>query len=157
MRSQRRLLRDNWYGWPVWTWARLQSKTGSGKVYFYQFSHVTRFPKNSPMSGMGAAHGFELIYTFGHTDYLPNTATAEDRQMVSTLSSYWTNFAKNGDPNGPGLPKWPKQTKKDGYEVMHLTQGSSDTVHAAPSTVRARYELLERLAAEPAPTSTASR
>jgi Carboxylesterase family len=105
----------------MWTWARLQSRTGTGKVYFYRFSHVTTFPKDSPMWGMGAAHGFELIYTFGHTDYLPNTATAVDRKMVEVLASYWTNFAISGNPNAPVLPLWPEFTERAPL-VMDLGQ-----------------------------------
>jgi para-nitrobenzyl esterase len=30
------------------------------------------------------------------------------RKLSEQVQGYWTNFAKTGDPNGPGLPKWPK-------------------------------------------------
>jgi para-nitrobenzyl esterase len=118
-RSQLRLLRDNWFGWHVWTWARLQSRTGHGQVYFYNFSHVPQYPPRSPLAALGAAHGFELGNVFAHTELLPTTATARDLQVLQTMSTYWTNFAKTGNPNGPGLPRWPVFTERHQH-IMKL-------------------------------------
>jgi para-nitrobenzyl esterase len=52
------------------------------------------------------------------------------------MMDYWTNFAKTGDPNGPGLPEWPRYNKAGA--VMHLDRET----HASPDTTRAQYEFL---------------
>jgi para-nitrobenzyl esterase len=56
------------------------------------------------------------------------------------MSSYWTNFAKTGDPNGQGLPHWPIYGPTE-YPVMHLNAHSE----AKPDNHRARYALLSTL------------
>jgi para-nitrobenzyl esterase len=57
------------------------------------------------------------------------------------MSSYWVNFAKTGNPNGPGLPRWPEYDSKSGWQVMHL----SASPQAAPDTRRNRYLFLDEV------------
>jgi para-nitrobenzyl esterase len=38
------------------------------------------------------------------------------------MRSYWTNFAKRGDPNGPGLPRWPAFTSTR-PQMLHIASG----------------------------------
>jgi para-nitrobenzyl esterase len=60
------------------------------------------------------------------------------------MSTYWTNFAKTGDPNGTGLPSWPPFSSATGNQVMHLASDAK----AAPEQHRERYEFLDRLYAK---------
>jgi para-nitrobenzyl esterase len=60
------------------------------------------FTRTTP--GHPASHGSELRYIFGYDD-LEDAAT---RKQSEIMQLYWTNFAKTGDPNGPGLPAWSK-------------------------------------------------
>jgi para-nitrobenzyl esterase len=55
------------------------------------------------------------------------------------MGSYWTNFAKTGDPDGPGLPPWPSYNRKTDFQVMHLTAAPA----AAPDAHRERYLFLD--------------
>ena len=53
-----------------------------------------------------ATHGGEMYYVYDVLDDLPWRWTARDRALAATMQGYWVNFARTGDPNGPGLPKW---------------------------------------------------
>jgi len=88
--------------------AQLQARTGKGKSYLYLFSHKP--PVAGPDSAVydGVFHGAELYYVFQQYDFRSDWAWTEaDRKLGDIISSYWVNFAANGNPNGKGLPKWP--------------------------------------------------
>lgn len=111
--------RDLRFGWDVWTWARLQAETGSAGAYAYYFSHVPPFPDDTPYSGWGASHFAELWYVFGKLDDETWAWRDQDRELADTIMEYWVNFATSGDPNGRGLPRWPRFTGSIG-PVLHL-------------------------------------
>src|SRR5579863_38863 len=105
--AQLGLERDLRFGWDMWAWARLQSGTGRHPVFYYSFRQHPPFPVESVYAGWGASHFAELWYVFDHLDQSPWKWTAGDRKLAAAMSGYWVNFAKSGDPNGPGLPPWP--------------------------------------------------
>ncbi|MGA8443078.1 MAG: carboxylesterase family protein [Candidatus Sulfotelmatobacter sp.] len=104
------LERDLRFGWDMWAWARLQAGTGQSPVFYYSFRQPPPFPADSVYAGWGASHFAELWYVFDHLDQSPWNWTAADRRLADEMSSYWVNFARSGDPNGPGLPSWPAFT-----------------------------------------------
>ena len=122
--SMRNVMRDTTFGWPAWAWALLQSKHGRGKAFVYYFDHRT------PISRNGAGHAAEIPYvfqtlgTFSGPAGLIGTPQPEDLAMSHLMSSYFVNFAKTGDPNGPGLPIWPAFTEST-QTVMHFDARSS--------------------------------
>ncbi len=64
----------------------------------------------------------------------------EDYKMSELMQKYWSNFAKTGDPNGEGLPKWPTYNGDSGWQVMHL----SPEPMAGPDANRDRYLFLNQ-------------
>lgn len=117
--SRAALERDLRFGYDMWTWARLQAKSGRGKVFAYHFAHCPPYPADSRFADWGASHGTELRYVFGQLDREPWAWTPSDRKLSENMATYWTNFAKYGDPNGPGLPAWPSFTA-EGQHVLQL-------------------------------------
>jgi len=106
-KTARDLTRDAAFGWHTWVWARLQAKTGKSKAFFYYFDQHPDYPSGSPRAGYGAVHGAEVAYVFQHLNTSNPQITINDEMISEAMSTYWTNFAKRGDPNGKGVPSWP--------------------------------------------------
>ena len=76
-------------------------------AYLYRFGYVPTAMREQMRAG--APHGGEIGYVFGTLTPRPGaTLTPEDQAVSRLAQSYWVNFAKTGDPNGPGLPAWPR-------------------------------------------------
>ena len=127
-KTARDLSRDTAFGWHTWTWARKETDLGKNKAYYYYFDQHPDYPADSPQAGHGSPHGMEVEYVFGHVTGGPTgKPSASDFVISDAMATYWTNFAKYGDPNGKGMPKWPAFSDQD-PELMYF----SGTAHTGP-------------------------
>jgi para-nitrobenzyl esterase len=126
---------DSFIAFSTWKWIEAHKKTGESPVYRYHFELPALPSKFHP--GTFVFHSDDIEYVFGTLDTRPGeTVRPEDRKLSDQFMSYWTNFARTGNPNGPGLPVWPKCGKDD--ELIHL----DSTITSGPDTLRPRYEFL---------------
>ena len=103
------------------TVAELVWHTGAGNVG-YQFQFTRAAPGKE---AAGAAHGTEVPYVFGTLGRATNAPKydATDQRVSSEMLRYWANFAKSGDPNGAGLPRWPKFDPKSRAYIEFTDSG----------------------------------
>jgi para-nitrobenzyl esterase len=126
-KTARDLSRDIAFGWHTWIWSRLQSQTGKSKVFLYYFDQHPDYPADSPQAGYGSPHGQDVQYVFKHLDKTNPQITQTDLDLSESMATYWTNFAKFGDPNGENLPVWPAFSDAN-PTVMYL----GPTPHTGP-------------------------
>jgi len=87
--------------WNARFWAATLPRHGKTRAYLYQFVHEPPVGPDQP--NRRATHVAEVPYVFN----IPGPFWTEvDRRLGDTISSYWVNFARTGDPNAPGLPQW---------------------------------------------------
>jgi para-nitrobenzyl esterase len=119
----------------TWEWVQAQRKTGGAPVYRYHFELPAPPSKFHP--GGITFHSDDIEYVFGTLDTRPGAVwRPEDLRMSDVMMTYWTNFAKHGNPNGPGAPDWPPSGDDD--LVIHLNK----LITVGPTSIRAQYEFL---------------
>jgi len=126
-KTARDLARDAAFGWHTWSWARLQSKKGRSKAFYYYFDQHPDYPENSPRFGYGSPHGQDVAYVFKHIDPNNSQTTKTDLEISEAMAAYWTNFAKYGDPSGERVPAWPAFS-----DVNPVVMYFSQTPHIGP-------------------------
>jgi para-nitrobenzyl esterase len=105
-------------------------------TYLY---HFTRVPAASARLGKGATHGIEIPFVFQWGGLV--LAGPKDRELARSMHRCWVQFAHRGDPNGEGLPEWPRY---DAATDRHLEFG--DEVRVGTQLYQQECDLFERLA-----------
>ena len=139
---------DQFISFGTWKWIETHRATSGAPAYRYLFARQIPIPPNTVVNGnpatardIGARHAGEIEYVFGALASVPGVTWEKSDEALSELMMlYWTNFARAGDPNGPGLPTWPRYESRAGNPVMRLDVTSA----AVGERFRERYEALDR-------------
>ncbi|MCM5704523.1 carboxylesterase/lipase family protein [Larsenimonas salina] len=110
-------------------------------TWFYRFGHVVREKRGD---WNGAPHATDVPYAFDTLDtrFDPATLDDADRQAAADFHAYMVNFARAGDPNGNGLPTWPRMSAPDGPLLKMPAVDRPDALEKDPWT--SALDLVER-------------
>ena len=123
-------------------WAAARAKTATSQTFTYFWDHTLPGPDAAQY---GAFHTSEVPYVMNALAQSDRPFTADDRKIADSMSSYWANFAANGDPNGKGLPHWPSVAKAPGH-----TMNVGDTFSPVPLAGSAdKLQLVQQLLRRP--------
>ncbi len=131
-----------------WVWgepARMTARVFIEKrvpVYMYQFGYVPAAMRER--SKYGAGHGSEVSFVFNTLNArwgAPAAATPEEVALARMMNTYWTNFAKTGNPNGNGLPVWPLYNIQK-EEILDIELDGKAV--SKPDPRKARFKVIEK-------------
>lgn len=95
--------------------------------FLYRFSHVS---PNGAATGLGAYHGSELNYVFGHTHNPNTTYQSADHRLSDQMMTMWLHFARTGDPNLMNSSEWTRIGSNG--EIYYMDFGDTLTVKLLP-------------------------
>lgn len=109
-------------------------------VFFYRFSYVQTAIRER--AAAGAPHGGEIGFVFATLTARPGaTASPEDLAVSRLAQRYWVNFSRTGDPNGAGLPTWPRHDPTRDVIFDFRPDGSAG---AGPDPRKARLDVTQK-------------
>ncbi len=145
-----KLFTDN-LAWITRHYAEKQRAIGK-HAYVFQFVHEP--PYAAGARNLGVCHTCELPYVFNNLGTLrlyPDSsspdlalASAVDAKVAAMTQAYWINFAKTGDPNGRGLPKWPMFKDVNKGPVLQISEKPAAGDSLGPDKVKLYQAMYER-------------
>jgi para-nitrobenzyl esterase len=127
------LLGDSLIGAPARFYASQAAKAGQ-PVYLYFFTRAPHFPRQT----IGAYHFAETPYIFESANPV-FPMNVQDHEFARKMGDYWTQFARNGNPNCQPHPLWPAFTVEDQLQMEFGQQIGAKAVERV-----AKYDLLDR-------------
>jgi para-nitrobenzyl esterase len=160
MDAAQELASDRFISYSTWKWVDVATKTGGKPTYYYLYARprpAMRAEMGDAQPGLaggvvrgqqaaanprpqsrGAVHSAEIEYAMGNLDLNKVYAwTPDDYKVSQVMQEYFANFIKTGNPNGKGLPNWPKFGEGQRIIIDVNTRAEAEKA-------RARYEFLDQ-------------
>jgi para-nitrobenzyl esterase len=132
------VLTDRMWARSTFAFHRLLAEHVATFAYEFADGHAPMYLPFPPDLPPGAFHAAEVPYLFPDGKFLA-AATPAQRRLSNRLLSSWADFARTGDPGGPGLSAWPRFDNAE--PVPHVQSLAPDGDGIRPVDYAAEHHL----------------